>query len=86
MRVIKSHRILLKTTPGMDKLFIEWCGVARWAYNYGLEQKIEFYKDSGKNLGNYAIAKEIVVLKSTDETSSDLFAMGTKRMPSYANA
>lgn len=67
MLVIKAHKILLDTTPEIDALFKSWCGVARWTYNYGLEQKKKAYEKTGESPSNYTLAKEIVVLKKTDE-------------------
>jgi len=65
--VVKGHKILLDTKPEHDALFISWCGVARWAYNFGLEKKIAAYEDNGESPGSYALMSEVVVLKRTDE-------------------
>ena len=67
MIVIKSHKILIDTTPEIETAFVSWCGAARWAYNYGLEQKRRAYEETGKSPGSYALMKEIVELKKTDE-------------------
>jgi len=67
MLVIKSHKILLDTTPEVEDTFISWCGAARWAYNYGLEQKKKAYEEAGKSLTVYDLMKLVVVLKKTDE-------------------
>lgn len=67
MQVVKGHKIQLKTTPEIEQTFISWCGAARWAYNYGLQRKIVDYEETGTSLRSYALMKEIVVLKKTEE-------------------
>jgi putative transposase len=67
MVVLKSHKILLRITPKINDVFLSWCGAARWAYNYGLERKINSYKEKGKSEGGFSLMKEIVDLKKTDE-------------------
>ncbi len=67
MLAIKSHKILLEATQEQDKLFTSWCGVARWAFNAGLEYKIALYHDKKKSIGAYTLMTEIVSLKQTIE-------------------
>ncbi|MBI4640488.1 MAG: IS200/IS605 family element transposase accessory protein TnpB [Candidatus Tectomicrobia bacterium] len=67
MMITKSHKIQLETTPEHDRIFTSWCGVARWAYNRGIERKRESYKSSGKSPRAYALMTEIVALKQAEE-------------------
>lgn len=67
MLVTKGHKILLNVTSEVEGLFISWCGAARWAYNYGLEQKKKAYAETGKSPGSYALMKDVVILKRTNE-------------------
>jgi len=67
MLVTKAHKILLDVSPETGKLFISWCGAARWSYNYGLERKKIEYEVTGKSPGSYALMKEVVALKRTNE-------------------
>lgn len=67
MSVIKSHKILLNTTPEIEAQFISWCGAARWAYNHGLETKIALYQNEKQSVSAYALMQEVVSLKRTDE-------------------
>ena len=69
MLVVKAHKIQLKIAPEIKQAFISWCGAARWAYNYGLDRKKAEYEAIKKSPGCYALMKEIVVLKKTDEYS-----------------
>jgi len=41
-------------------------GAARWAYNWGLQQKIETYKSTGKSPNNIELHRELNKLKRTD--------------------
>lgn len=67
MLVIKAHKIQLKVNRRTDAVFVAWCGTARFAYNFGLERKINSYKATGKSPSSYDLMKEIVVLKKTEE-------------------
>ncbi|MBT9170781.1 MAG: hypothetical protein DDT18_01132 [Actinobacteria bacterium] len=67
MLITKAHKILLDTIPEVGRQFVSWCGVARWAYNYGLERKKAAYNNSSQSPGSYILMKEIVALKKTDE-------------------
>lgn len=63
MLVHKGHKILLQPNNQQKAKFISWCGVARWAYNFGLEKKIRAYKVTRKSLGAYALSKEVTMMK-----------------------
>jgi len=67
MKIQKAHKILLDVSPETDRLFVFWCGAARWSYNYGLGRKKETFEETGKSPGSYALMKEVVALKKTDE-------------------
>jgi len=67
VKVQKAHKILLDVSPETEWLFVSWCGAARWSYNYGLGRKKETFEETGKSLGSYALMKEVVALKKTDE-------------------
>ena len=69
MIVTKGHKILLNTTPEQDRLFTAWCGTARWAYNFGLEQKIKQYRTEGKSPSAYGLMKQVVAMKRGEEHS-----------------
>lgn len=67
MLVIKAHKIQLRTNPEIEQQFASWCGAARWSYNHGLGRKKEEFEKTGKSPGSYALMKEVVTLKRTDE-------------------
>lgn len=67
VKLQKAHKILLDVSPETERLFVSWCGAARWSYNYGLGRKKEAFEKTGKSPGSYALMKEVVALKKTDE-------------------
>lgn len=69
MLVHKGHRIQLLPNNKQRTVFVQWCGAARWTYNWGLGQKKEAYEREGKSLGAYALSKDITELKRTEEYS-----------------
>jgi len=66
-KIQKAHKILLDVSPETEHLFVSWCGAARWSYNYGLARKKETFEETGESPGSYALMKEVVALKKTDE-------------------
>lgn len=65
MPVQKSHQIQLLPNNEQCTIFVQWAGTHRWAWNWGLECKIEAYEQTGKSPGAYALSKGIVELKHT---------------------
>ncbi|MBI4640927.1 MAG: helix-turn-helix domain-containing protein, partial [Candidatus Tectomicrobia bacterium] len=63
MLVQKSHKIRLLPNNAQKAKFVEWAGIHRWAYNFGLERKRAEYESTGKFPGAYALAVEITALK-----------------------
>lgn len=67
MLVTKGHRIQLLPNNRQKTIFRQWAGTHRWAYNWGLREKIDAYEETGKSPGAYSLMKEIVKLKQTEE-------------------
>jgi putative transposase len=65
--MIRSFKIRLKPTKEQEELMIKSCGIMRWAYNYGLQRKIEHYNMFKENLSLNVIRKEIQELKKTED-------------------
>lgn len=65
--LIRRRRVRLKPTKEQEQMFIKSCGVMRWAYNYGLQRKIEEYEKYKTNITDSEIRKEIQALKKTEE-------------------
>lgn len=69
MLVHKGHKIQLLPNNRQRTIFTQWCGAARWAHNWGLDQKKEAYEKTGKSPGAYSLSKEITKLKRTEDYS-----------------
>jgi len=67
MFVNKGHRIQLLPNNRQETTFRQWAGTHRWAYNYGLQRKIEAYQETGKSPRAYSLMKDVVKLKQTEE-------------------
>lgn len=65
--MIRRRRVRLKPTKEQEQMFIKSCGVMRWAYNYGLQRKIEEYQKNKSNYSRVLIRKEIQNLRKTEE-------------------
>lgn len=63
MLIQKSHKIQLLPNNVQRAKFVEYAGVHRWSYNYGLERKKAEYESTGKSSGAYALAVEVTALK-----------------------
>jgi len=71
MKINKAYRYELKPNNKQRGLFIKSCGVARFAWNWGLAQRKELYKtkEGKERFTNYAIQdRELNALKKTDFT------------------
>lgn len=90
MKLTKSHKILLKTKPEIDKIFILADRV--WTCECGAKHERDV--NAAINLVNKCYeptvggswTRRVKRSKAPVETSSGLFTMGIKRMPAYANA
>lgn len=73
---------MLRPTPEQEKLFWQFAGAARWAYNYHIRRNQEEYAKGNKYISAYTMMKEITQLKKTEEyawlnnISSSVIRMG----------
>ena len=58
----RSHKIRLYPTPAQAELFSKTCGVARFAYNWGLERWLALRKE-GKVVDAYQLRRELNAIK-----------------------
>lgn len=73
--MIRRRRVRLKPTKEQEQMFIKSCGVMRWAYNYGLQRKIEEYQKNKSNYSRVLIRKEIQNLRKTEEYNLNNYFM-----------
>jgi len=55
--LLRTHKIRLNPTPEQEQWLLKACGVARFAYNWGLEQWQRQHKAGGKPSA-YALKKQ----------------------------
>lgn len=66
MEVQRAHRVELDPNNWQRTALRCHAGAARWAYNWGLQQKITAYKETGKSPSAIDLHKELNKLKQVD--------------------
>ena len=65
--MIKTYKVMLLPNNKQKTKLFECAGVARWAYNWTLEQQQINYKNGGKFLNDKTLRKRLTELKKTQE-------------------
>lgn len=65
--MIKTYKYKLKPTAKQQQKLNMFFGCARYVYNWGLNRKIETYKQDKKTIGYVELAHELTVFKHKDE-------------------
>ncbi len=65
MEIFRAYRTELDPTEAQRVLFVRHAGVSRWAYNWGLERRVQSYRDAGESLDAMKLHKELNRLKAT---------------------
>jgi putative transposase len=79
--IFRGYKTELDPTRDQVVLFMKHLGTARWAYNWGLQRKIETYRATGKTITRFDLEKELTRLKRAD--ASWLFEV-SRKVPSEA--
>lgn len=66
LTVFRGYKTELDPTHDQTDVFKRHSGTARWAYNWGLQRKIETFRATGKTVSRFDLEKELVVLKHSD--------------------
>jgi len=67
--MIKTYKVMLLPNNKQKTKLFECASVARWAYNFALEQQQTNYKNGGKFLSDSELRKRLTQLKQTEEYS-----------------
>lgn len=59
-------------TPAQASRLFHCLQVGRRLYNHSLEQRIRYYKDTGKSLSNYDQTADLTVLRSISQVLADV--------------
>lgn len=65
MKVFKAYKTELDPNNVQRTALLKHAGAARWAYNWGLQKKINTYKETGKSPDAMKLHKDLVQLKHT---------------------
>ncbi|SKA89187.1 putative transposase [Caloramator quimbayensis] len=65
--MIKTYKVMLLPNNKQRTKLFECAGVARWAYNFALEQQQVNYKNGGKFLDDRVLRKRLTELKHKEE-------------------
>jgi len=66
LNVFRGYKTELDPTRDQTDLFKKHSGTARWAYNWGLQRKIETFRATGKTVTRFDLEKELAVLRRSD--------------------
>ena len=65
--MIKAYKYKIKPDKQQEELLSKFFGCVRYIYNWGLNKKTSAYKDDGTKIGYVQLAKELTLLKQTEE-------------------
>lgn len=67
--MLKAYKYKIKPNKQQEELLSKFFGCTRFIYNWGLNKKTSAYKENGKSINYLQLAKELTLLKKTDECS-----------------
>ncbi len=66
MKIFRGYKTELRLNNRQRTLCLKSCGVARFAYNWGLRIKIDEYRDTGKSPNAIELHRRLNALKATE--------------------
>jgi putative transposase len=66
--MLKAYKYRITPNALQRNLFARHFGCSRWVYNWALEKKQAFYKETGQSLSRRALQDELVLLKKQTDT------------------
>jgi putative transposase len=66
VKINRAYKVEIDPNNRQRTSLLRHAGCARWAYNWGLNRKIEDYETTGKSPGAMALHRELNALKKTD--------------------
>lgn len=63
----RSYKFKIKPTMKQQQKLLKAFGCARFIYNWGLNKKIEIYKNENRTIFYNDLAKELKYMKNTEE-------------------
>src|SRR5260221_7288910 len=65
-KILRAYKTELDPNNALRTLLLKHAGARRWAYNWGLQRKMEDYEKTGKSPQAKALHRELNRLKKTD--------------------
>lgn len=81
MQITRGYKVELDLNNKQHTLLLLCASVARWVYNWGLEQRIKEYKETGKSSSFFDQSRQLNALKKTKYPWLYLYS---KCIPEYA--
>ena len=63
----RAYKYKIKPTMKQQKMLSQFFDCARFIYNWGLDRRVRAYKETKKNINYLQLAKELTILKKSDE-------------------
>lgn len=63
----KSYKYKIKPTKNQQRILLQFFGCCRFIYNWGLDRKINLWKNEQKSVSYIELSKEMTSLKKTEE-------------------
>jgi len=67
--VHRAYRFRLEPTADQEQSFRQFAGARRWVWNWALEQRRQYYKETGKTLPAGLLSARLTALKDQPETA-----------------
>lgn len=67
MEIQRAYKVELDPNNTQRTAFMQHCGAARWAWNFGLFRKMKAYRDTGKSPNAIELHRELNTLKKTPQ-------------------
>jgi putative transposase len=64
--MLRAYKYRMYPTKNQKEMVNKHFGACRYVYNWGLEYKIQTYKETGKSISRFALNKEITLLKQSE--------------------
>jgi putative transposase len=79
IKINKAYKYRLYPTKEQEELLAKHFGCCRWMYNYGLEQKIRSYEETGKSRSRHSISSDLPKLKEENEWLKEVNAQSLQQ-------
>lgn len=72
--MLKAFKYRMYPNREQQDIFNKYFGAVRFVYNWGLEQKIQVYKETGKSISRFTLNNELINLKKENNWLKDIYS------------